>query len=890
MHAYSTRNIMLTLILPLLVLSLLAPGTVQAKEDNLTRFTLPNGLDVIVKQDPARKVAAIQFWVKVGSTDENQSQRGISHLIEHMAFKGTKKRGPGKIAKDVEALGGSTNAYTSWDRTVFLVTVPSDKVLDGLDILTDAVINPTIDPQELEREKKVVLEEILEGEERPEKKSFQLLFKTAYTKSRYRYPVIGYQDIVSKFTRDDILAFRKKWYVPQNMFLVIVGDVDPQALQPAVERMTRDLKPSKFVHDIRPVEPAQEQIRQAIVRDPNSRETFLNIAFHIPSVKGADVNALDIAADILGARDSSRLVRVLMKQKHLVHSICAYDVTPRDPGLFVVSATLDAKNVEAVARGIMDELQKLAKQHPTTEEVQRAKTHIESSYLYDRQTVGGIARTLGAYEADRGDPEFSDIYLKLNDAVTEEQVSAAVGRYLVPPNATVTALLPEKGCPDLKGEKLAQIIGSYTDHKRLVAKKASNGKAVTRTLHNGIKVVLVPDDSNPVVSFRIACLGGKRFETKETEGIMNFVAQMLDKGTKSRSEMEIARKVEAMGGRLDTFSGNDSVGLDATFLSRNVDDGLGLLADIYADASFPQDKLERERMLIINKIRTAPDRPIQFTLDRLDQTLYASHPYGFSREGAVESVQRFTREDLIRAYRSCFVPSNTVITAVGSMDVKRVMHTIADLFGEVPAREVRTPEIPKEKPLTSVKEATVRIPRAKAHVAIGFNGTTLDHPDRYALDVLNGVLAGMGGRLFRDLRDKESLAYTVTSFSRPSKDAGVFAFYIGTEPSKADRAIKGIFREINRIRSARVSPEELSRAVNNVIGEHRIALQSPWARAESVALNDLYGLGYDYDPQYVKKISQVTADQVLDVARRYLDPKRAVIVRILPDEKKSEHP
>lgn len=882
MHAASIRSIIS--VLSLFMLSVI-PITANAEEDNLTRHTLPNGLDVILKQDTARKVAAIQFWVNVGSTDEDQSQRGISHLIEHMAFKGTKKRGVGRIAKEIEALGGSTNAYTTWDRTVFLVTVPSDKVLDGLDILADAVINPLIDPQELEREKKVVLEEILEGEERPQKKSFELLFETAYTQSPYKYPVIGYKEIVSGFSRDDVLAFRKRWYVPQNMFLVVVGDVDPQALRPEIERMTRDLKPSKFVPGNRAAEPAQEQIRQAIIRDPNSRETFLNIAFHIPSVKSAEVNALDIAADLLGSRESSRLVHVLKKQKHLVHSISAYAITPRDPGLFVISAALDAENLETAVRSIMDELRKLAKKQPSAEEIQRARTHIESAYLYGRQTVGGIARTLGTYRADRGDPEFGDVYLKLNAAVTEEQVSAAVRRYLVPPNVTVTALLPEKASPELKVEKLAEIIGSYADQRQLAAKKRSSDKVVTRTLRNGMRVVLIPDYSNPVVSFRIASLGGKRFETKETAGIMNFVAQMLDKGTKSQSEMEIARKVEAMGGRLGTFSGNDSVGLDATFLSRNVDDGLKLLAEIYSNASFPQDKLERERKLIINTIRTAPDRPIQFALNTLNEAIFAGHPYGLNKEGSVESVERFTQDDLIRAYQSFFVPSNTVITAVGSMDVKRVMRTIAELFGEFPAREALTPQIPQQEPLSAAKEATVRIPRAKAHVAIGFHGTTLDHPDRYALDVLNSVLSGMGGRLFRELRDKESLAYTVTSFSRPSKDPGIFAFYVGTDRSKADRAVQGLFREINRVRSAPVSDDELSRAVSNVIGKHRIALQSPWARAESVALNDLYGLGHDYDPQYLKKIAEVTADQVLNVAREYLDPNRAAIVRILPEEK-----
>ena len=292
-----------------------------AIEDNLTGFTLPNGMQVLVKEDHARSVTAVQIWVKVGSADEELSEGGISHLIEHMAFKGTGRRGPGVIASEVETLGGDINAYTSWDETVFHIVVPSSATLKGLDILTDAVLRPTIDADELAKEKPVVIEEILEGEERPERKAGKLLMLNAYAVSPYRYPVIGFKDVVEKFTRDDILRFREKWYVPENMVLVIVGDVDPISLKKELEGMTADIKPRPFWHHPRAMEPVQQDIRTSAVRDNNARETRLHMAFHIPSIQGPDVNALDLAGDILGARESSRLVNVVKKQKQLVHTI-----------------------------------------------------------------------------------------------------------------------------------------------------------------------------------------------------------------------------------------------------------------------------------------------------------------------------------------------------------------------------------------------------------------------------------------------------------------------------------------------------------------------------------------------------------------------------------------
>ncbi|MGD9819264.1 MAG: M16 family metallopeptidase, partial [Desulfomonilaceae bacterium] len=303
---------------------------VWAMEGKLNRFTLSNGLEVFVKEDHARKVAAIQLWVMVGSADEEPKERGLSHLLEHMAFKGTERRGVGKIAAEVEALGGEINAYTSWDETVYFITAPSTGVNQALDILTDAVFKPKIDQTELEKEKQVVLEEILESEERPERKASKLLMKTVYTKSPYQFPIIGFRDTVEKISREDIFSFRKKWYVPENMFFLIVGDVDTAKLLPELEKLTEDLKPTGFFRPPRAVEPLQKEVRTAFLRDNNARETRLNIAFHIPGIKSNDVNSLDLAGDILGASDSSRLVKTLKKEKALVNSISAYALTPKD--------------------------------------------------------------------------------------------------------------------------------------------------------------------------------------------------------------------------------------------------------------------------------------------------------------------------------------------------------------------------------------------------------------------------------------------------------------------------------------------------------------------------------------------------------------------------------
>jgi len=856
-----------------------------AMDGDLTHFRLPNGLAVFVKEDHSRKVAAVQMWVMVGAAYENDSERGISHIIEHMAFKGTKRRGVGRIAEEVEELGGEINAYTTWDETVFHVVVPSSATSSGLDLITDAVFRSVIDQKELEKEKKVVLEEILEEQDRPEDVALNQVFKTAYIKNPYQFPVIGQKEIVEKITRKNILDFRKKWYVAENMFLMVVGDVDPAAIRKDVERFTSDVKATGFLKVSLPQEPLQTQIRSAVTRDPNAIETRLDIAFHIPSMKGNDVNKLDLAADILGARDDSRLVRILKSEKALVNSISAESLTPKEPGLMMISATLDAKNLEAATKAVMEELARLAETPSSADELAQARIHIESQHLYARETVQGIARSMGTYQNELEDAGYEEKYLALNYAVTPEQIVAAVRQYLMPPNLTVSVLLPKEEAKDFRIEQLEKIVkGFMPAAKAPMVSGAVPARVVFRELPNGIKVVLVPDNSNPVISFRIACLGGKRFENSDTQGIMNFISRMLDKGAGSMTDVDIARKVDGMGGSLEGFSGNDSFGLYGSFFSRYWDQALELLFQLYTDPTFPQDKVDRERSLVLNSIKTEPDTPTEYVISILNKTLFPNFPYGFNKLGSEASVAGFTVDELRQTYQRFVVPSNTVIAVVGEMDPQKMGDKISQIFGSIPAATFEMPQIPAEELLEKVRETVMHVPRAKAHVAIGFRATTFNDPDRYPLDVLNNVLTGQGGRLFRQLRDEEALAYTVSSFARPGLSPGVFGLYMACDAPKVDRAYEGLIRELDLIKKAEVSAAELQKAINNLIGNHLISLQSSSDRAETIGLYTLYGLGYDFDPVYIIKIREISAADVLRVARKYLDLEHCAIVKVLPED------
>jgi zinc protease len=339
-----------------------------------------------------------------------------------------------------------------------------------------------------------------------------------------------------------------------------------------------------------------------------------------------------------------------------------------------------------------------------------------------------------------------------------------------------------------------------------------------------------------------------------------------------------------MGGRLSGFSGYDSFGLSTSFFSRYLEDGLKLLETIYKKPAFSPEIMERERQLIINRIKTEPDRPVQFAINCLNRALFEKHPYGFDKEGTLDTVAKFSNKDLIECYRKYSNPSNTVISIVGAIDPEKTLKILDNLFGVEPATPFDAPNVPEETPIEKPRDKTISIPRAKAHIAIGFKAVSMTDPDRYPLEVLSNLLSGQGGKLFLELRDKESLAYTVASFVRPNLQPGVFGFYIACDAPKVDKALSGLLSEIDKIRSDTISEKDVKNAVTNLIGNHEIALQSSWARAENYGLNTLYGLGWNYEDEYIKKISEVKPEDVLRVAKKYLDPQKRVVMKILPED------
>jgi len=869
------------------------------------QYRLPNGLDVILQENRAAPVVALQAWVQVGSADETDREAGLAHLHEHMLFKGTKKRGPGVVAKDIESRGGEVNAWTSFDQTVYHLTIASRFFEDGLEILGDQVLGSIFDPDELAREIEVVIEEIKRSEDSPSRRASRALFDLVFQAHTYGRPVIGFPHTVRSFTRDDVVGFYRRHYTPDNIKLVVVGDFDTERARRAIDSLWSGASGKHPGHHPRKTEPEPNSMRARILRE-QVKETNLALAWPIPDILSEELASLDLAAAVLGHGDSSRLVQEVKRDKHLVNEIYSYAYTPKDPGLFVVGAMLPHERTAGAVEEILRQVYRLREEGPSDKELSVAKHLLESEAVWQKETVQGVARKLGFYSTVTGSLDFEERYYERLRGASAEDVRAACDRWLRTARLNVVALGGEEST--ITDEELHSIASARESGEGRRAPRAQAPSApapapaparrqaktprgesigatgiLKATLASGATVLVRPEPAVPVVAVRAAFLGGLRYESEETNGIDHLLARVITKGTKRHPPRQLAALTDELAASIVGASGRNSFGLRGDFLAKTFEPAFRLFAECLLEPSFEPREVDRERALQIEAIRTRDDNPSSVAFDLFSHTIFRRHPYRFDPLGKAETLTGFGPDELDRWLRGHYGPEGLVLSIVGDVEPDAAFSLAEELFGGASSEGRAPPEIPAEPPVEEPRRAMRHMDKQQAHLVLGFPGARFRDPQRYALEVLASVLAGQGGRLFYELRDKRSMAYSVTAFNLEGIDPGYFGVYMGTSPEKLADAEEGIRAELDKVSREPISEEELLRARRYLVGSHAIGLQKNSARAATFALDERYGMGADNFARYAERIETVTREDVLEAARATLDPKRSVLAVVTPE-------
>ncbi|MEO1233652.1 MAG: pitrilysin family protein [Myxococcota bacterium] len=845
--------------------------------------TLPTGLRVVVDPSHSAKVAAVQVWVQVGSADERPEEAGLAHVHEHMLFKGTARRKVGEIAGDVEAAGGDINAYTSFDQTVYHVTLASREVDVALDILSDAVLHSAFDPEELERELEVVLEELRRGKDSPGRMVSEVLFRTAFEKHTYGRPIIGYVDTVERFSREDILAFYRRHYRPENMLLVVAGDVDPEAIFAKAEELF--LRPEGSPQGagerpLRELEAPQEGLRYAEER-MDIGETHLSVAWPGAALSDADTPALDVLSVLLGTGESSRLYRRVRRDLELVTDAYAYAYTPKDPGLIGIGAQIQGRSLQAALSALLQETLRLRYEAPDEDEIQKAKTIVLSEAVYSMQTVQGRARRIGYFELVAGGMDFEAKYRAAVEAVTAEELRRVAQKWLDPHRLTVATVRPDKDEEKVDLEAVQswvdEVVSSLEEQHRTPAVEALDLGVVRAQLSNGATVYVQPD-AGEVVSIYAVGKGGLLDESAPRAGVSHLVGELLVRGTAKYSAEQISDACDAMAGGVGGQSGRNSLGLRGEFLRASWPQGFEYFASCLLEPRFDDTEVERERRTALEDIASRADAPATVAFDAFAAGLYGEHPYGRSVLGTEESLRSLDREAVLDAYRSQLRPDALTLAVVGGVDVGETLALLERRIGAArPHADARAFTLPSDpEPVSAPREARAHRDKAQTQLVLGYPGLTLDDPRRFALEMFTQVLGGQSGRLFLELRDRQSLAYSVGCFSLEGLAPGYVALHIGTHPDKLEVAEAGMLTQLDRMKTDLVDAKELARAKRYVMGSYEIGLQRASSRASSMVLNATYGIGYDSYARHAEQVGAVTAEEVRDIARELIRPERVV--------------
>ena len=843
----------------------LASGNIPAIPPGVRITTLENGLTIIVREDHSAPVVSAQAWANTGSIHEGRwLGAGLSHVLEHMLFKGTTTRPGSRIDQEVQEAGGYMNAYTSFDRTVYHIDVPNTGARTAIDILSDIMQNASLPPDELAKELDVIRREMDMGQDDPGRRSGRRLFETAYTKSPYRHTVIGYLDIFNELKPEDIRGYYTERYAPNNVFYVVVGDVKQEEIVAQIKECYAKSKARALPPMVLPAEPRQTAAREVVEEAPIELG-HLHFAWHIPDLRHADVPVLDVVSVLLGSGRSSRLYQEVREKQGLVHYADAWTYNPGNPGLFGMSAMVDADKFESARNALLAEVEKLKHATASEAELQKAVKQFISATLATRKTMTGQAQDLGGSWLAAGDLNFSQRYLAAVQRVTVADIQRVTREYLTTENRTLYALLP-----------------TGTSPKTVVAVETTADHAIQKfVLPNGLRLLVKEDHRLPFVEFRAVFQGGVLAETASNNGLTQLMSRLIIKGTKTRSAEQIAGEIESVGGHLDSYGGNNSFGINAEVLSSDFNTGLNLVADVILNPTFPAAQLEREREVQLAGIQAQKDDLLKSAFVAMRRGLFGGIGYGLDSLGTEETLEKLQSADVQAFHQKLATPGNCVLAIYGDVNTAETKAAVEKVFGAWRASDF------KAEPSNSTPASAKRISEARdkkqAVVVIGFPGTSQRASDLQAMELLQEACSDLGSRLFLRIREKLGLAYYVGAQNLLGLTPGYFAFYAGTEPGKADQVEKEMLREAELLRTESLTEEELKRAKAKIIGQRKIARQELGSFATTTALDELYDLGFDFIDSEDAKIQAVTLADVKSVAEKYLQPDRAVITVLRPE-------
>ena len=831
-------------------------------------YKLDNGQTVIIKEVHDNPIVTIDTWIKTGSINENDKNNGVAHFLEHLFFKGTTKHPTGEFDRILESKGAQTNAATSKDFTHYYITLPSKYFETAIDLHADMLMNPLIPRKELEKERKVVIEEIAKTNDNPENKLYENMVQSFYINHPYKRKVIGKKEIIENISREEIFNFYNSWYNPSNMITVVVGDIDTtQALDLIKKNFNRpeakNCKNPKYKSDKK----IEKQIE--ITAKDKVKNGYMLIGFRgVPQENRADSYALDVLATILGDGRASKLYQAVKEQKQLAYSISAGHASMKDDSLVFVRANFTPENKDKVKKAIFDEITKVRNGNIDEQEISTAKNIIERDTFYARESTSNIANELGYTTLVYGDAKYYDEYIDNIKKVTKADLIRVAKKYLNPNHAVISIMLP-----DTASEENIKKISNVAHPKPVVVKKEKN---ITQyKLSNNLNLIINHNTLNDIVAMEIYAKGGNFIEKKAGTG--TITASVMMKGTKKYSQIDLSQTMEQNGIKIVPANGSDYFSISVKTTKNDLPLTFDLLNEVVNNATLDKNEIERIKTEKIYAIQQNRDTPSSVAFEEFKTAIWANTPYGVTGKVMEKTIPTINKNDVEEFYNTVFYPENLVISINGNVNDEEIIKNIEQIFCSKKYTNAKKFEYSNYKnkflPLSATKNVKKEKDVEAAWILMGWlTDGVQNKKDIAALQVIDSILGGgMSSRLFSNLRGEQGLAYQVGSSFAANVNQGVFAVYIGTNPETALHSKNELLKQINLLKKEFVSDKELQEAKDKILGNFVLSQETNMEKAYTLGWFELSGRGFDYINEFPKLIECVTPTEVIRVANKYFE-------------------
>jgi zinc protease len=852
------------------------------------REVLPNGLTLLVQPDHSAPVVAVVTHVRAGFFDEPDRWTGISHVLEHMFFKGTPRRGVGAIARETKSAGGYLNASTTYDHTSYFTVLPASGLAAALDIQADALRHAAIDAGELARELQVIIQEAKRKLDTPSAVAYETLHEVMFDRHRIRRWRIGHEQQLAGFTRDDLVGYYRTRYVPERTIVAIVGAVDPDEALARARETYGDWPAARGEVDPSPEEPPRREVRARTLRGDVAQAELVLGWRAVPPLH-PDTPALDAAATVLGSGRGSWLYRRL-REPGIVTWAAAHHYAPTELGVFSISAELRPARVSEALAGIAETVSRLTLLGPTEEELARARTLLRARWARRLESMEGRASALAAAEALDGvdllDREYAAI-----QRLRPEEVREAAARYLHPDAVAAVLYLPPDQGEDLTAERLARTFAVTALERAAAASppppvvpQPTGGRAASRrreadVLHtplDGVDLLVRRKPGVPLVALGLY-VPKPESDPPEQAGLGALTIRSAIRGAGPYDAGALAFAFERLGGSIAPGATSDWLGFGASVLADRLPEAAGLLDLVFSQPHLAEADLRAERGLMVAEAERVADDMFRYPFQLAFSAAYGERGYGLPVGGLPHTLPAIEAADVRSWHARALLPVRPVVIAVGEVDPERASEQLAAVFGLHPARPKMAEPPPMEWIAGAEGDPPTRVvtrDKAQAAVAMAFPGPSRRDPDYAAAQVWAAVASGLGGRLFEALRERRSLAYTVVATAWQKARGGALLSYIATSPEREEEARDEMLVELERFAREPVSAEELTQAVNYLAGQAEVNRQNGSAVAGEILEAWIAGTGLAELNDPGAKYRAVSAAEVQRVAAGSLVPHR----------------